>query len=247
MAKKIYVVGNEAHIIVRAFIKKLESPEYDIQVYYPTPESLFFPNEDTIHLILCLSPEVNYGMLSSLASLQQRKNMYIYTVGSTSFSIEEEKIFSKLPSFRFSNYNLDVNRLKSLIERNDAIRKRILIVDDEAVMLRSIKGWLKDDFEVSAVNSGEMALEFLSSQPVDLVLLDYKMPEMDGSFVLAKIRQDNRLHDLPVIFLTANADKDTILSVAKLKPQGYILKSKSPEEIKQSVVDFFKNRIETIQ
>ena len=247
MAKEIYVVGNEAHIMIRTFIKKLESPEYDIHVLYPNPESLFFPNEGTVHLILCLSAEVNYALLASIASLQQKMNMYIYTIGSTSFSLEEEKLFSKLPSFRFSNFNIDVNRLKNLIERNDIVRKRILVVDDEAVMLRSIKGWLKDDFEVSAVNSGEMALEYLTSQPVDLVLLDYKMPEMDGSFVLAKIRQDNRIRDLPVIFLTANADKDTILSVAKLKPQGYILKSKSPEEIRQSVIDFFKNRIETIQ
>ena len=78
---------------------------------------------------------------------------------------------------------------------------------------------------------------------VDLVLLDYKMPTMDGPKVLEAIRNDERLKSLPVIFLTANNDRQSVINVMPLKPDGYILKSKSPDEIKSAVVDFFKNRV----
>ncbi|WP_294428839.1 response regulator [uncultured Treponema sp.] len=243
MVNEIYVVGDESQLAVRTFTKKLRDFNCNFEVFGPSPENLFFPNDKTIHVILCLTESINFGVVSSLAKMQQRMNMYIYIIGTTPLSLNDEKIYAKLPSFRFPNYNLDINHLLAVIERNDAPKKKILVVDDEAVMLRSIKGWLQNDFDVTAVNSGEMALEFLNTQTVDLVLLDYKMPEMDGSFVLAKIRYDERIKDLPVIFLTAKADKDAIMSVVKLNPQGYILKSKSPQEIKQTVIDFFKNRI----
>ena len=88
-----------------------------------------------------------------------------------------------------------------------------------------------------------MALEFLDMHPVDLVLLDYKMPTMDGPKVLEKIRNDERLATLPVIFLTANNDRQSIINVMQFKPDGYILKTKAPDEIKQAIVDFFKNRV----
>ena len=79
--------------------------------------------------------------------------------------------------------------------------------------------------------------------PVDLVLLDYKMPTMDGPSVLEAIRNDKRLANLPVIFLTANNDRQSVINVMQLKPDGYILKSKSPDEIKEAVIDFFKHRV----
>lgn len=245
MVNEMYVVGDESQLVVRSFTKKLKELNCNFEVFGPSPENLFFPNDKTLHVILCLTENVNFAVVNSLAKMQQQMNMYLYIIGTIPLSLNDEKVFAKLPSFRFPTYNLDMQHLLKVIERNDAPKKKILVVDDEPVMLRSIKGWLQNDFEVSGVNSGEMALEFLNTQTVDLVLLDYKMPEMDGSFVLAKIRYDERIKDLPVIFLTAKADKDAIMSVVKLNPQGYILKSKSPEEIKQTVIDFFKNRITT--
>ena len=129
------------------------------------------------------------------------------------------------------------------MEKNDNRRKHILVVDDEPIILRSIKVWLGDDFDLTLVNSGETALEYLDMHPVDLVLLDYKMPTMDGPKVLEAIRSDERLSTLPVIFLTANNDRQSVITAMQYKPEGYILKSKSPDEIKAAVVDFFKNRV----
>lgn len=99
---------------------------------------------------------------------------------------------------------------------------------------------LSDNIDFSVITK---IYEFLDMHPVDLVLLDYKMPTMDGPAVLEAIRKDERLSNLPVIFLTANNDRQSVINAMQFKPDGYILKSKSPDEIKAAVVDFFKNRI----
>ena len=110
-------------------------------------------------------------------------------------------------------------------------------------MLRSVKMGLGEDFEVSLVNSGETALDFLTKHPVDLVLLDYRMPGLAGPDVLKAIREDKVNKNLPIIFLTSKNDKESIVKVMSLKPDGYILKSESPEAIKATVVNFIKNRV----
>ena len=151
--------------------------------------------------------------------------------------------FKRIPSIKLESYTINTDELLELMEKNDTKRKHILVVDDEPIILRSIKLWLGDDFDLSLVNSGETAIEFLDMHPVDLVLLDYKMPTMDGPAVLEAIRNDKRLSNLPVIFLTANNDRQSVINVMQLKPDGYILKSKSPDEIKEAVIDFFKHRV----
>ena len=93
------------------------------------------------------------------------------------------------------------------------------------------------------LRSHRAALEFLESHFVDLVLLDYKMPTMDGPSVLEAIRSNEKLKDTPVIFLTASNDRQSVITAMQYKPDGYILKSETPEEIKTAVVDFFKNRL----
>ena len=161
----------------------------------------------------------------------------------TKLSLEDDKFFKRIPSIKLESYTVDTDKLLELLEKNDNRKKHILVVDDEPIILRSIKTWLEQDFEISLVNSGEMAIEFLDMHPVDLVLLDYKMPTMDGPAVLKTIRLDERIKNLPVIFLTASNDRQSVLTAMQYKPDGYILKTKTPDEIKAAVIDFFKNRV----
>ena len=162
------------------------------------------------------------------------------------FTESDDNFVRKLPGFHFRSLPLDLKSLTEAIEYNERTKKRILVVDDEPLMLRSVNIWLGDDFEVSLVNSGEMAIEFLNKHPVDLVLLDYRMPTMNGPEVLSKIRNDEVIRKTPVMFLTGKADRQSVLEVMHLKPAGYILKSKSSDQIKDAVVDFFKNRVTMI-
>ena len=87
--------------------------------------------------------------------------------------------------------------------------------------------------------SGKIALSFLAQTPVDLVLLDYEMPVMNGPEVLKSIREMPAIKDTPVIFLTAKDDKESVMKVISLKPAKYLLKSMPKDKLISSIDDFF--------
>ena len=89
---------------------------------------------------------------------------------------------------------------------------RIALVDDDQNILTSVSLMLESEgFDVDCYNDGETALQGLARQPVDLAVLDIKMPRMDGVELLQKIRKNSQL---PVIFLTS---KDEIISILVAK------------------------------
>lgn len=121
-------------------------------------------------------------------------------------------------------------------------KKIVLVVDDSGAVLRNVKGWLEDKYQVVLANSGAMAIKYLSTNRPDLVLLDYEMPIVDGKQVLEMIRSEMEFADIPVIFLTGKGDRESVMQVMALKPDGYLLKTLPPEEIRQSVDNFFERR-----
>jgi CheY-like chemotaxis protein len=117
-------------------------------------------------------------------------------------------------------------------------RKHILAVDDSAEQLMQIKEHLKEFYEVTLVGNGKNALKFLEKQKVDLILLDYMMPEMDGPDVYKLIREDEELQDIPVVFLTGVKEKETVVkTLVELKPQGYVVKPAKKSELVAKIID----------
>jgi len=115
------------------------------------------------------------------------------------------------------------------------LKKRILIVDDSAVTLRSVKALLDREYTVAVATSGERAIKEMKKNRPDLVLLDYEMPICDGKETFEMIRQDEEIRDVPVVFLTAVADKMHIASVLQLNPAGYLLKPPNTEVLKETI------------
>ena len=238
MINELYIVGDQSRLVVKNIINQFNDSGCDIKVFSPTESQIDELPNYSIYLLVLLSDNIDFSIITKIYEYQ------LCFIGRISnLSLEDDKFFKQIPSLKLESYTININKLLELMERNSNRKKQILVVDDEPIILRSIKVWLGDDFHLSLVNSGEMALEFLDMHPVDLVLLDYKMPTMDGPAVLEAIRKDERLSNLPVIFLTANNDRQSVINAMQYKPDGYILKSKSPEEIKSTVVDFFKNRV----
>lgn len=122
------------------------------------------------------------------------------------------------------------------------IKKKVLVVDDSGAMLRNVKGWLEDRYQVILANSGAMAIKYLSINRPDLVLLDYEMPVINGKQVLEMIRSESEFSSIPVMFLTGKNDKESIQQVLSLKPEGYILKTTKPEQIIQMIDEFFQKQ-----
>lgn len=116
----------------------------------------------------------------------------------------------------------------------DFIQKRILTVDDEAMNNKIIAHIMKDDpmYEVVSAQSGKEALELLEQQHFDLILLDVKMPEMDGMETLKHIREK---YQTPVVLMTGDKTLDTSTEFAKLGCDDYITKPFLPLLIKEVV------------
>lgn len=119
-------------------------------------------------------------------------------------------------------------------EKNDIteIKKpNILVVDDNALVLRNVKSILEEDYNVIIANNGEKGLEFARTRKPDLILLDYEMPGMNGSQVFAIIKEDEEICNIPVIFLTSVSEKSQIMEVMKNRPNGYILKPPAKDKL----------------
>lgn len=116
----------------------------------------------------------------------------------------------------------------------------VLIVDDIITMCKSIHRMMKtigygDQFFYA--HNGKEALRLLRKEPIDLVLMDYNMPEMQGGEALSIIRDDRILRDIPVIMITAQAYADYVAEAAESYVDALILKPLTIKLLKNKVAD----------
>lgn len=116
--------------------------------------------------------------------------------------------------------------------------KHILIVDDVTTNLKCAAEVLKDTYDVTTAKSGKAALQILRELQPDLILLDVNMPEMNGFEVMERIKEDPVTRDTPVIFLTAETDKENEVTGLKMGAMDFIKKPFEP--------DIMRSRIEKI-
>lgn len=110
-------------------------------------------------------------------------------------------------------------------------RQHILVVDDDPIMLKMLKEQLHDDYDVATAISGKIAMKFLERKKTDLILLDYEMPEESGPVVMEKIRANDAIKDVPIVFLTGVSEREKITEALALKPQSYLLKPIDREKL----------------
>jgi diguanylate cyclase (GGDEF)-like protein/PAS domain S-box-containing protein len=105
----------------------------------------------------------------------------------------------------------------------------VLVVDDEPSLRHLLSQFLRHEGHATvSVGSGGEALHLLRTQPIDLVLLDMFMPEMNGLEVLAQIKADPALSDIPVVMISADQDIDGIATCLKLGAEDYLPKPFRP-------------------
>ena len=154
-----------------------------------------------------------------------------------------------------------INKLENREEQ-----KRILIIDDDPGYISLLRGWLKDDYKVFMSTSGETALEWISGNNADLILLDYEMPDINGPQMLKKIKElktagaagknsssgislseDTAVSssETPVVYITGN-DADVMeenirADKSGLKPDGCIYKTTGRDEMLKLVSSYLKS------
>ena len=121
----------------------------------------------------------------------------------------------------------------------DENKKVILAVDDTPENLDVVKGLLSPHYTVKAAVNGQMALKIAEKQSPDLILLDIRMPGMDGYEVCRQLKADEATAGIPVIFLTGESDVDS--EVAAVGGVGYITKPIEPDALLARVEDCLKS------
>ena len=153
------------------------------------------------------------------------------------------KAIPDLATYVWMDRSIDRGRLLQTIGKMVSARAKkdgqgkILIVDDDPSYARIIREWLKDSYKVSVMTTGKLVMNFLGKNDVDLILLDYEMPEMNGTEVFQMLQENPATADIPVVFLTGVNTKEQITPVMSLKPAGYVLKGMSKEDLIQKIVD----------
>lgn len=109
---------------------------------------------------------------------------------------------------------------------------RVLVVDDEVHIVRLIQVNLeRQGYQVETANTGAQALAKIRESRPDLLVSDVMMPEMDGFELLANVRRDPALADLPVIMLTAKAQDNDVMTGYKTGADMYLTKPFNPAEL----------------
>jgi len=108
--------------------------------------------------------------------------------------------------------------------------ERILIVDDDPLLCNLLHMALgRAGFQTAEVYSGDAALDFLTEQPVDLILLDVMMADVNGFDTLRRLKADPDLSEIPVIFLTARVDAISQKTGLDIGAVQYLTKPITPE------------------
>jgi DNA-binding response OmpR family regulator len=130
----------------------------------------------------------------------------------------------------------------------EVAKRKILVVDDDPTMVKLINVNLKlNNYSVVEATSGEQALDVLSDEPLDLVVLDIMMPGVDGWEVLQRIRSNSETEEMPVILVTAKTQDSDVIRGWELGADEYVIKPFNPlllVEVIKMVLDRSYERLE---
>ena len=246
--KRVLLIAPGKGIIINNLVEHFNKSGYEVMAPQLKVTALSKEEKCGVLLVYC-DPDIvdDKELMIYLADLEKENDMLIYAIGSADELATCRKYFSN------SNYQLEFERpinvseaseqiLNDISENFSKITKKILVVDDSGTMLRKIKGWLENKYHLVLANSGARAMKALAIDVPDLVLLDYEMPIVDGKQVLEMMRAEPEYEKIPVIFLTGKSDKQSVIDVMALKPEGYILKSQDSMQIIKQIDDFFEKQ-----
>ena len=242
----ILLVSVSKSFMISSLAKQLEEQGHKIIFTQNDPSDISKIKEE-VQMVLIYEEELDSEGLIYLKDKVIEESIPVFATGDTNQIAEIEKVIPK--QFIIKNFLRPINVKevvgeidKYLREDSSQMKKKILVVDDSGAMLRNVKAWLQDKYQVILANSGAMAIKYLTLRCPDLILLDYEMPIVNGGQVMQMLRDDNEFKDIPIIFLTGKNDLATVQNIVNLKPDGYILKSKEPFELHKMIDDFFAQR-----
>ena len=250
MRIKIVLISQGVSFMGNSIQKNLESAGYDVIRVDPEVKQLSEYKDETDIFVFYLGKFVSEipETLVYLKDICLEEDKYLFLLGTLD---ELDVVTQYVPAAAiaekferpFDNKKLisEVGRFAQAVGARE-MKKSILLVDDDPTFLKMVKGWLDEEYRVTIVTSGTQALMYIADNRPDLILLDYEMPVTSGPQVLEMIRSETKVDRIPVIFLTGKGDRESVLKVLSLKPDGYLLKSLNRDQILKSIYEFFEKK-----
>jgi len=126
-------------------------------------------------------------------------------------------------------------KAKAKSDEKSIFNPNILVVDDMSSMLRTIHHALHDNFNVFLLSKSDVVIEFLQSNSIDLILLDYLMPGLSGFDLIPQIRALPGYKDIPVIMVTTEGTFKNVNDAILLGATDFIVKPFDPRELNYKV------------
>ena len=244
---RIMVAGEKESFLIRVLIKKLKDSGYDAYFANWTVNDINSGWEDA-GLIALYAEEREHPGEDALIFLKDKLNEDSKVVTVIGEKPDIKYITDRIPrELLYKEYLRPIDAAAFITDVREVMnevtagefKKSILIVDDDPNYLGVVRDWLKGTYKVSMANSGLQAIKWLCKNKADLILLDHEMPVTSGPQVLEMLRSDSDTASIPVMFLTGKSDKESVMAVLSLRPEGYFLKTIGKDELLQQVQDFF--------
>ncbi len=122
------------------------------------------------------------------------------------------------------------------------LNMKVLVVDDFSTMRRIVKNLLRQlgYINIEEAEDGAQAYSKLKNGGFGFVVSDWNMPNMDGLGLLKKMRSDEELKDVPVLMVTAEAEKDKVVTAIQAGVNNYIVKPFTGEVLKEKIDKIFE-------
>ena len=244
---RMIFIGEKESFIMRVLIKKVQDAGVDCS-FVPWTVNQISKNMDSVALITLFmdaGEEPDEEIIHYLIDMLEEKDLQMIIVGEQQ---DIRVVVDRIPPqiiFRTFSRPVDNNEFSKTVTdyltkaAEGEFRKSILIVDDDPQYLTMVREWLKGTYKVAMANSGLQAIKWLGKNKVDLILLDHEMPVTSGPRVLEMLRSDPDTSNIPVMFLTGKGDKQSVMAVVALKPEGYFLKGIQKEELLEKLQEYF--------
>lgn len=247
----IVLFAYQFSVVVKGIEQKLTELGYPVTSAKPDLNIVMQNLGNTTVFIVYLSKEIlekksEISNLVDLADQLREQEQKVIVIGE---KVYFDDYIREVPLLRqFIWLNLPINMevisrtIKALVpEQEQTVAKRkILIIDSDPFYTKIIQEWLKDTYEVRAETVGMKAIAYLTKNKVDMILLNYEMPTVDGPNLYKMIKSSSSTSHIPVVFLTGLGTIERIEQVSALKPAGYILKSTTRE----GMLDYLKGLFE---
>ncbi|MCR5331063.1 MAG: response regulator [Lachnospiraceae bacterium] len=247
MACKILLVSRGSGFMTDALKSNLKKTGFVIVQAEPDVKSME-AGKDDVDLILLLAGDYVYDSAEALVyimdiSRDEERPVcligYDDEIGEIKKYIPETYIKKEFKRPFDAKYMAEGLKILAVAAEEKRMGKHILLVDDDTTFLKMLQGWLSEKYRITAVKSGIQAITYMANHRPDLILLDYDMPITPGPQVMEMIRSEFNYRDIPIIFLTGKSDRESIMNVMRLKPQGYLLKTMPRDEIVEAIDEYF--------